>query len=72
MRQHFRQATVIARRDFVATVATPAFLLFLLAPLFMLIFATVGGTGARMIADSGDDAQRASWGEEFGLPPFIV
>jgi ABC-2 type transport system permease protein len=58
MRRHFRQAAVIARRDFIATVVTPAFLLFLLAPLFMLVFATVGGTGARMIADSGDDAQR--------------
>ncbi|MEO1167732.1 MAG: ABC transporter permease [Pseudomonadota bacterium] len=58
MTSHFRQAAVIARRDFIATVATPAFLMFLLAPLFMLIFALVGGTGARMIADSGDDAQR--------------
>ncbi|QLC23554.1 ABC transporter permease [Parasphingopyxis sp. CP4] len=55
---HFRQAAVIARRDFIATVATPAFLMFLLAPLFMLVFAVVGGTGARMIADSGEDAQR--------------
>lgn len=58
MTNHLRQAAVIARRDFIATVATPAFLMFLLAPLFMLIFAMVGGTGARMIADSGDDAQR--------------
>lgn len=58
MSHHLRQAAVIARRDFIATVATPAFLMFLLAPLFMLIFAMVGGTGARMIADSGDDAQR--------------
>lgn len=58
MSNHLRQAAVIARRDFIATVATPAFLMFLLAPLFMLIFAMVGGTGARMIADSGDDAQR--------------
>ncbi|WP_299322985.1 ABC transporter permease [Parasphingopyxis sp.] len=58
MTSHFRQAAVIARRDFIATVATPAFLMFLLAPLFMLMFALVGGTGARMIADSGDDAQR--------------
>ncbi|QLC26105.1 ABC transporter permease [Parasphingopyxis algicola] len=58
MTSHFRQAAVIARRDFIATVATPAFLMFLLAPLFMLVFAVVGGSGARMIADSGDDAQR--------------
>ena len=53
-----RQAVVIARRDFIATVFTPAFLIFLLAPLFMLVFATVGGTGARMIADSGEAGQR--------------
>ena len=41
MISHFRQAAVIA---------TPAFLVFLLAPLFMLVFA--------LIADSGGDAQR--------------
>ncbi len=58
MKRFLRQAAVIARRDFLATVLTPAFLMFLLAPLFMLVFATVGGMGARSIADSGDDAQR--------------
>lgn len=58
MRRFIAQAAVIARRDFLATVATPAFLMFLLAPLFMLVFATVGGTGARMIAESGGEARR--------------
>lgn len=58
MRRFVRQAAVIARRDFLATVGTPAFLLFLFAPLFMLIFATVGGSGARMIAQSGEDSMR--------------
>lgn len=59
MIRHFiAQATVIARRDFLATVGTPAFLVFLFAPLFMLLFAVVGGTGARMIAESGEAAER--------------
>ena len=58
MRTFLRKAGVIARRDFLATVFTPAFLMFLLAPLFMLAFAAVGGTGARMIADSGDESRR--------------
>ena len=52
------KVAVIARRDFLATVATPAFLLFLFAPLFMLFFATIGGTGARAIAESGEAAER--------------
>lgn len=58
MRRFVRQAAVIARRDFLATVATPAFLLFLLAPLFMLLFAVVGGSGAQMIASSGEQSRR--------------
>lgn len=52
------QAGVVARRDFFATVGTPAFLMFLFAPLFMMIFAVIGGTGATMIAESGDSAER--------------
>ncbi|MBC2776750.1 ABC transporter permease [Parasphingopyxis marina] len=58
MTRYLRQAVVIARRDFLATVGTPAFIMFLLAPLFMLVFATVGGSGARMIADSGNQSRR--------------
>jgi ABC-2 type transport system permease protein len=42
----FAQALVIARRDFSAIVLTPTFLIFLLAPLFMLAVATIGSLGA--------------------------
>lgn len=53
-----RQTLTIARRDFVATVFTPTFLLFLLAPLMMLAFGTVGGLGAATMAKSGGDKVR--------------
>ncbi|ODP37808.1 ABC transporter permease [Sphingomonas turrisvirgatae] len=53
-----RQTFTIARRDFVATVFTPTFLLFLLAPLMMLAFGTVGGMGAATMAKSGGDKVR--------------
>lgn len=48
-------AMVIARRDFVATVFTPTFLLFLLAPFFMIAFGLVGGLGAAQMATSAND-----------------
>jgi ABC-2 type transport system permease protein len=50
----WRQTFVIARRDFLAVVATPTFLLFLLAPFFMFSFATIGGLGSAHIATSGE------------------
>jgi ABC-2 type transport system permease protein len=50
-----RQALTVARRDFTATVLTPTFLLFLLAPVLMIGFGTVGGIGAQSIV--GDDSQ---------------
>lgn len=50
-----RQALTVARRDFTATVFTPTFLLFLLAPMLMIGFGTVGGIGAQSIV--GDDSQ---------------
>lgn len=53
-----RQTFTIARRDFVATVFTPTFLLFLLAPLMMLAFGTVGATGAMTMTKSGNDKAR--------------
>jgi ABC-2 type transport system permease protein len=53
-----RQTLTIARRDFVATVFTPTFLLFLLAPLMMLAFGTVGGLGAATMAKSGGEKVR--------------
>lgn len=53
-----RQTLTIARRDFVATVFTPTFLLFLFAPLMMVGFGTIGGVGAASISKSGDDRAR--------------
>ncbi len=53
-----RQALVIARRDFLAVVATPTFALFLLAPLFMLAMGALGGSGAAQVASSSADAAR--------------
>ncbi len=58
LRRLTRQTFTIARRDFVATVFTPTFLLFLLAPLMMLAFGTVGGMGAATMAKSGNDKAR--------------
>jgi ABC-2 type transport system permease protein len=44
---------VIARRDFTAVVLTPTFLVFLLAPLFMLGVATIGSLGAVNVIEGG-------------------
>ncbi|MBN8843954.1 MAG: ABC transporter permease [Sphingomonadales bacterium] len=52
MTPFIRNMLVIARRDFLAIVATPTFLLFLLAPLFMIGMGAVGGVGASQLADS--------------------
>jgi ABC-2 type transport system permease protein len=49
---------VVARRDFLSIVATPTFLLFLLAPLFMLGMGLVGGMGAAGLADANRSAGR--------------
>ncbi|NYF32774.1 MULTISPECIES: ABC transporter permease [Sphingopyxis] len=53
-----RNMFVIARRDFLAIVATPTFLLFLLAPLFMIGMGLAGGMGASQLADSARGAGR--------------
>ncbi len=70
MKQLLAQATVIARRDFMSIVGTPTFLIFLLAPLVMLIISTASGLGAASMAEKsaaksrivvlaeGDDAKR--------------
>lgn len=47
-----RAAYVVARRDFLAIVATPTFLLFLMAPLLMLALSGLGGVGATLLADN--------------------
>jgi len=49
---------VVARRDFLSIVATPTFLLFLLAPLFMLAVGLVGGMGAAGLAESNRNTGR--------------
>lgn len=54
----WRTAFIVARRDFVSIVMTPTFLLFLLAPLFMLGFAMIGGGSARMLAANAGAAER--------------
>jgi ABC-2 type transport system permease protein len=48
----WRQMFVVARRDFLAVVATPSFLIFLLAPLMMLLFGIGSGSGAAYLATS--------------------
>lgn len=53
-----RQALVVARRDFIAVAATPTFLLFLLAPLFMILMSLLGVTGAAQMADVKKDNLR--------------
>ncbi len=47
-----KQVMVIARRDFLAVVATPTFLIFLLAPLLMLALGVASGSGAAYLATS--------------------
>jgi len=49
MNRLLRQIGVIARRDFLAIVATPTFLLFLFAPMLMIGFGAVGGSGAAQL-----------------------
>ena len=53
-----RTVFVVARRDFLSIVATPTFLLFLLAPLFMIAMGAVGGLGASQLAESARGAGR--------------
>ncbi|SEN38514.1 ABC-2 type transport system permease protein [Sphingomonas gellani] len=55
LRRSIRQTLTIARRDFIATVFTPIFLLFLFAPMiFGVIGGTVGGMSAASMAGGGD------------------
>ena len=58
MSPFLRSMFVVARRDFLAIVATPTFLLFLLAPLFMVAMGLAGGMGASQLADSARGAGR--------------
>lgn len=51
-------ALVVARRDFISIVATPTFLLFLLAPLLMVAFSAIGGLSAGALARNAGAHQR--------------
>ncbi|MBN8813933.1 MAG: ABC transporter permease [Sphingomonas sp.] len=51
-RRHIRQALTVARRDFIATVFTPTFLIFLLSPLLTIAFGAAGGVGASSMTQS--------------------
>ena len=51
-RRALRQAMTVARRDFIATVFTPTFLLFLLSPMFTILFGAAGGFGASSMIPS--------------------
>ncbi|WP_423604417.1 ABC transporter permease [Sphingomonas sp. MS122] len=53
-----RQTLTIARRDFVATVFTPTFLIFLFAPMMFIGLSAVGGGAAASISKSGDEKAR--------------
>ena len=58
LRRNVRQALTVARRDFVATVFTPIFLLFLFAPVIMGSFGAIGGMGAAGAARGSADKER--------------
>lgn len=58
MSRLIRQTLTIARRDFIATVMTPMFLLFLLAPLLFGSFGLVGSLGARSVGQSAEGKER--------------
>ncbi|MES2097213.1 MAG: ABC transporter permease [Pseudomonadota bacterium] len=57
-RRALRQAMTVARRDFVATVFTPTFLIFLLSPLLTILFGAAGGLGASSMAQGAGDRTR--------------
>lgn len=54
-RRALRQTLTVARRDFIATVFTPTFLIFLFAPLLMLGFGLIGGLGAAKVSGGDRD-----------------
>lgn len=58
VRRHVRQALTVARRDFIATVFTPTFLIFLLSPLLTIAFGAAGGMGASSMAQSAIDRSK--------------
>lgn len=57
-RRALRQAMTVARRDFIATVFTPTFLIFLLSPMLTILFGAAGGLGASTMAQGAADRAR--------------
>lgn len=57
-RRLIRQTLTIARRDFTATVFTPLFLLFLLSPLIMIAFGSLGALGGATFAQGAEGKAR--------------
>ncbi len=60
MNSFMRFVRVIARRDFLAVVGTPTFIIFLLGPLFMIMLGVLGGEGAASVANSSQKAARVA------------
>lgn len=58
MRQLLKNGLVIARRDFMAVVATPTFLLFLLAPFLMLGISIASGIGGAYLAKGQHESRQ--------------
>ena len=58
LRRSIRQSLTVARRDFIATVFTPTFLIFLLSPLLTIAFGAAGGLGASKMAQTAIDNSR--------------
>ncbi len=53
-----RQALTVARRDFIATVFTPTFLIFLMSPMLTILFGALGGLGANSMTQVALDRAR--------------
>jgi len=58
LRRSIRQSLTVARRDFIATVFTPTFLIFLLSPLLTIAFGAMGGVGASRMTQSVIDRSK--------------
>jgi ABC-2 type transport system permease protein len=58
LRRSIRQSLTVARRDFIATVFTPTFLIFLLSPLLTIAFGAMGGLGASKMTQSVVDRSK--------------
>lgn len=58
MKHNIMACLTVARRDFMAIVATPSFLLFLLGPLFFVGIGAASSLGSRSIANAADATAR--------------